>query len=93
MNRQIDKLKKAAKILDEEKEQGILSEDAYNELKEQNRKSIDGLEREIGKASGVFDKKVYCRKGKHYIDARDCIPSKVDGYLICQEHNEEIRIN
>jgi hypothetical protein len=92
INREIDKLHKAGKILDEEKEQGILSSEAYSELKIQNRNSVEKLEQEIGKATGKIERKIYCRKGKHYIDPRDCIPSKVEGYLICQEHNEEIRV-
>jgi uncharacterized cupredoxin-like copper-binding protein len=48
---------------------------------------------EITKASGEYrERKVYCRKGKHYISIDDCLPSKIDGYVICQEHNEEIRV-
>jgi hypothetical protein len=79
-------------VLDEEKKDGILSDDTYNELKKQNKEAIEKLEQEIAKASGEdYDKKVYCKKGKHYISVRDCLPSKIDGYVICQEHNEEIR--
>jgi hypothetical protein len=89
---ELDKLKKASDVLDEEKKDGILSDDIYNELKKQNKEAIEKLEQEIAKASGEEeDKKVYCKKGKHYISARDCMPSKIDGYVICQEHNEEIR--
>lgn len=88
----LEKLKKASDALDEEKKDGILSEDTYNELKKQNKDAIDKLEQEIAKASGEFeDKKVYCKKGNHYISINDCLPSKIDGYVICQEHNEEIR--
>lgn len=88
----LEKLKKASDVLDEEKKDGILSEDTYNELKKQNKDAIDKLEQEIAKASGEFeDKKVYCKKGNHYISINDCLPSKIDGYVICQEHNEEIR--
>jgi hypothetical protein len=88
----LEKLKKASDTLDEEKKEGILSEDAYNEMKKQNKDAIEKLEQEIAKASGeIEDKKVYCKKGKHYISVRDCLPSKIDGYVICQEHNEEIR--
>jgi hypothetical protein len=89
---ELEKLKKASDVLDEEKNDGILSDDIYNELKKQNKESIEKLEQEISKASGEEeDKKVYCKKGKHYISVRDCLPSKIDGYVICQEHNEEIR--
>jgi len=89
---ELEKLKKASDMLDEEKNDGILSDDIYNELKKQNKEAIEKLEQEIAKASGEEeDKKVYCKKGKHYISVRDCLPSKIDGYVICQEHNEEIR--
>ncbi len=89
---ELEKLKKASDMLDEEKNDGILSDDIYNELKKQNDEAIEKLEQEIAKASGKEDdKKVYCKKGKHYISVRDCLPSKIDGYVICQEHNEEIR--
>jgi hypothetical protein len=89
---ELEKLKKASDVLDEEKNDGILSDDIYNELKKQNKETIEKLEQEIAKASGEEeDKKVYCKKGKHYISVRDCLPSKIDGYVICQEHNEEIR--
>lgn len=89
---ELEKLKKASDMLDEEKNDGILSDDIYNELKKQNDEAIEKLEQEIAKASGEEeDKKVYCKKGKHYISVRDCLPSKIDGYVICQEHNEEIR--
>ena len=90
---ELEKLKKASEFLDEEKKEGVLSEDAYNELKKQNKESIEKLEQEIAKASGeITEKMIYCQKGKHYISERDCIPSKIDGYVICQEHNEEIRV-
>jgi len=89
---ELEKLKKASDVLDEEKKDEIISDDAYNELKKQNKEAIEKLEQEIAKASGEEDdKKVYCKKGKHYISVRDCLPSKIDGYVICQEHNEEIR--
>lgn len=89
----LEKLKKASDLLDEEKNEGLLSEDAYNELKKQNKETIEKLEEEIAKASGEIEKKkVYCKKGKHYISERDCLPSKIKGYVICQEHNEEIRV-
>jgi hypothetical protein len=89
---ELEKLKKASDVLDEEKNDGMLSDDIYNELKKQNKEAIEKLEQEISKASGEEEeKKVYCRKGKHYISVRDCLPSKIDGYVICQEHNEEIR--
>jgi len=87
------KLKKSLELLNEEKNEGILNDDAYNELKKQSEESIAKLEEEIAKSSGDFeDKKVYCKKGKHYISINDCLPSKIDGYVICQEHNEEIRV-
>lgn len=90
---ELDKLKRSLEMLNEEKSEGILTEDAYNDLKKQNEESIEKLEEEMSKASGkVEDKKVYCKKGKHYISIDDCLPSKVDGYVICQEHNEEIRV-
>jgi membrane protein implicated in regulation of membrane protease activity len=89
---ELEKLKKVSEVLDEEKNDGILSDDIYNELKKQNKEAIEKLEQEISKASGEEEeKKVYCRKGNHYISVRDCLPSKIDGYVICQEHNEEIR--
>ncbi len=89
---ELEKLKGASDLLDEEKKDGMLSEDAYNEMKKQSKEAIEKLEEEIAKASGeTGDKKVYCKKGKHYISVRDCLPSKIDGYVICQEHNEEIR--
>lgn len=86
-------LKKSLELLNEEKSEGILTEDAYNELKKQNEEAIEKLEEEVTKAYGDgTGKKVYCRKGKHYISIEDCLPSKIDGYVICQEHNEEIRV-
>ena len=89
---ELEKLKKATEFLDDEKKEGILSEDSYNDLKKQNEDLIEKLEQEIAKASGETEEKmVYCRKGKHYISVRDCLPSKIPGYVICQEHNEEIR--
>jgi hypothetical protein len=89
---ELEKLKRASDLLDEEKKDGMLSEDAYNEMKKQSKEAIEKLEEEIAKASGeTGDKKVYCKKGKHYISVRDCLPSKIPGYVICQEHNEEIR--
>jgi superfamily I DNA and/or RNA helicase len=93
LSEDLAKLKKVSETLDEEKRQGMLSEDAYNELKKQNQEAIQKMEQMNAKASGDFgEKKVYCKKGKHYIDVRDCIESKIPGYVICQEHNEEIRI-
>lgn len=89
---ELEKLKRASDLLDEEKKDGMLSEDAYNEMKKQSKEAIEKLEEEIAKASGeTGDEKVYCKKGKHYISVRDCLPSKIPGYVICQEHNEEIR--
>ncbi|NIO44325.1 MAG: hypothetical protein GTN36_02115 [Candidatus Aenigmarchaeota archaeon] len=88
----LEKLKKASEMLDEEKKEGILSEEIYNELKNKNKKSIEKLEEAIAKSSGeIREKKVYCPKGKHYIAVSVCFPSKVKGYVICPEHNEEIR--
>jgi len=90
---ELEKLKRASEVLEDEKTEGVLSEDAYNELKKQNKEAIEKLELEIAKASGeIKERMIYCRKGKHYISERDCIPSKVPGYVICQEHNEEIRV-
>ncbi|OGI12578.1 hypothetical protein A3K64_01590 [Candidatus Micrarchaeota archaeon RBG_16_36_9] len=90
---ELEKLKKSLEFLDEEKRDGILTDDIYNELKKQYEEPIEKLEEEIAKSSGkVEDKKVYCKKGKHYISIDDCLPSKINGYVICQEHNEEIRI-
>jgi len=89
----LEKLKSASEFLDVELKEGVLSEDACKELKEKNKEAIEKLEQEIAKASGeVKERMIYCRKGKHYISERDCIPSKIKGYVICQEHNEEIRI-
>jgi MFS superfamily sulfate permease-like transporter len=90
---ELEKLKKSSELLDEEKKEGLLSEESYNELKKQNKEAMEKLEEEIAKAGGeIREKKVYCRKGKHYINVRDCLPSKIPGYVICQEHNEEIRV-
>ena len=87
------KLRRVAETLEEERREGVLSDEAYKELKKQNDEAIQRLERVNAKASGEFEeKKVYCKKGDHYIDVRDCIESKVPGYVICQEHNEEIRV-
>ncbi len=89
----LEKLKKASELLDEEKKDGILSEEVYNELKERNKEAIEKLEEEIAKASGeIREKKVYCQEGKHYIAVSKCLSSKVKGYVICPEHNEEIRV-
>ncbi len=89
----LEKLKKASETLDIEKKEGILSEEIYNELKKQNKEAIEKLEEEITKASGeIREKKVYCKKGKHYIAVSKCFESKVKGYVICPEHNEEIRV-
>lgn len=90
---ELEKLKKTSELLDEEKKEGLLSEESYNELKKQNKETIEKLEQEIAKASGeIREKKVYCAKGKHYVAVSRCIPSKVKGYVICPEHNEEIRV-
>ena len=90
---ELEKLKKASETLDMEKEEGILSEDVYNELKKQNTEAIEKLEDEIAKSSGeIREKKVYCAKGKHYVAVSMCLPSKIKGYVICPEHNEEIRV-
>ena len=90
---ELAKLKSSLELLNEEKNEGILTDDTYNELKKQNEEATEKLEEEISKASGeVKERKVYCKKGKHYISINDCLPSKIDGYVICQEHNEEIRI-
>ncbi len=90
---ELKKLKKAAEVLGEEKKEGILSEETYNELKKQNDETIEKLEQEIAKASGeIREKKAYCKKGDHYINLNICLPSKVKGYVICPEHNEEIRV-
>jgi len=89
----LEKLKKTSELLDEEKKDGILSEEVYNELKNKNKEAIEKLEEEIAKASGeIREKKVYCPKGKHYIAVSACFSSKVKGYVICPEHNEEIRV-
>ena len=90
---ELTKLKSSLELLNEEKNEGILTDDTYNELKKQNEEAAEKLEEEISKASGeVNERKVYCKKGKHYISINDCLPSKIDGYVICQEHNEEIRV-
>jgi len=89
----LEKLKKASETLDMEKKEGILSEGTYNELKKQNKEAIEKLEEEIAKSSGeIREKKVYCKKGKHYIAVSKCFESKIKGYVICPEHNEEIRV-
>jgi len=86
-------LKKTSELLDEEKKEGILSGETYNELKSKNKEAIEKLEEELAKASGeIREKKVYCPKGKHYIAVSVCFPSKIKGYVICPEHNEEIRV-
>ena len=90
---ELAKLRKSLELINEEKNEGILNDETYNELKKQNEESIEKLEEEISKSSGeVIGNKVYCKKGKHYISIDDCLPSKIDGYVICQEHNEEIRV-
>jgi hypothetical protein len=90
---ELAKLRKSLELINEEKSEGILNDETYNELKKQNEESIEKLEEEIAKSSGeVGEKKVYCKKGKHYISIDDCLPSRIDGYVICQEHNEEIRV-
>jgi hypothetical protein len=90
---ELGRLKMSLDLLNEEKNEGVLSEEVYNELKKQNEESIEKLEEEISKASGKAEgRKVWCKKGKHYISIDDCLPSKIDGYVICQEHNEEIRV-
>jgi len=90
---ELKKLKRTAEVLDEEKKEGILSEETYNELKKQNDEAIEKLEEEIAKASGeIRERKAYCKKGDHYVNLNICLPSKVKGYVICPEHNEEIRV-
>jgi len=93
LKEELKKLKKVSETLDEEKKEGILSEETYNELKKQNEEAIEKLEEQIAKASGeIREKKVYCKKGNHYIAVNKCLPSKIKGYVICPEHNEEIRV-
>ena len=89
----LKKLKNVSEVLEDEKKEGILSEEIYIELKKQNEETIEKLELEITKASGeIREKKIYCPKGKHYVSVSVCFPSKVKGYVICPEHNEEIRV-
>jgi hypothetical protein len=43
----LQKLKKASETLDEEKKDGMLSDDAYNDLKKKNDEAISRIEKEL----------------------------------------------